>query len=253
MRPGGAWGDFRVYDEQGVRRSLYLGKKDGDREATKAQSTISACPLVTKPTDPATFRPNVLPLGQCHNYVQIAGLREMYRRGMQVHVRGKGGKTISHPSVDKFIRQQLKRSFQSIESLAAEFQVVPPSAGGRGGGAVFLATDDEHGCAVGMVAIRPYFNNGGEKAGVELRHMCVEANYRRCGVGTALLKRAVIFCRGKGYPSITLETLEPMAAARGLYARHGFEEVKRTVLGNGNRAFTLIMYRKDFGVVGGGG
>lgn len=58
----------------------------------------------------------------------------------------------------------------------------------------------------------------------ELKSMHTAADYRRRGVAAGLLERILLEARTRGYARISLETgsSETFAAARSLYARHGF-------------------------------
>lgn len=60
----------------------------------------------------------------------------------------------------------------------------------------------------------------------ELKSMHTSAEYRRRGVAAGLLERILFEARTRGYERVSLETgsSDTFAAARMLYARHGFVE-----------------------------
>lgn len=61
----------------------------------------------------------------------------------------------------------------------------------------------------------------------ELQRLAVPEAARRHGVGTALLARVREEAGAAGADRLLLEVREDNAAARGFYARHGFDEIAR--------------------------
>ncbi len=58
--------------------------------------------------------------------------------------------------------------------------------------------------------------------GAHLRWYIVDDEYRGRGIGTILLRKAMDFCRQRGYPSVHLWTFAGLDAARHLYESQGF-------------------------------
>lgn len=69
--------------------------------------------------------------------------------------------------------------------------------------------------SVGLVSSGP--------AEVELRKMYLAAEYRRRGLGCALLAHALRMAREMGYRRVCLETASALGAAIRLYEKYGFE------------------------------
>lgn len=84
---------------------------------------------------------------------------------------------------------------------------------------IFVA---EHGGRfAGSVAVK-----GIPRATAQLRFLIVEAHARGLGIGRRLVRRVLDHARASGERRILLETASDLAAARGLYAAHGFRKVK---------------------------
>lgn len=63
---------------------------------------------------------------------------------------------------------------------------------------------------------------GGRKDGAHLRWFILSDAMRGQGVGNALMRRAVAFCRQAGHRGVYLWTFEGLLAARHLYEKFGF-------------------------------
>jgi uncharacterized membrane protein YhhN/GNAT superfamily N-acetyltransferase len=66
----------------------------------------------------------------------------------------------------------------------------------------------------------------GEREGAHLRWFIVSELLQGKGAGHQLIKRAMDFCRSKGYRNVYLWTFEGLNAARHLYEKHGFRLVR---------------------------
>lgn len=78
---------------------------------------------------------------------------------------------------------------------------------------------------VGIVAADGQWKQSGA---VELRRMCVDRDYRRCGIGMALGQKLLEFAVTRGYSSVFLGTTAYSPAAHQLYKQLGFQCVRVT-------------------------
>lgn len=106
--------------------------------------------------------------------------------------------------------------FQDVETELATLpgKYAPP------GGAILLARDAD-GRAVGCVALRPLGSGT-----CEMKRLYALPRTRGTGLGRRLAEAILAEARRAGYRRILLDTLDSMAAARGLYAALGFAETE---------------------------
>jgi GNAT superfamily N-acetyltransferase len=86
---------------------------------------------------------------------------------------------------------------------------------------LWLAVDGEK--VVGSVVIDAV---DADTEGVHLRWYIVDDEYRGRGIGTILLRKAMDFCRQRGYPIVYLWTFAGLDPARHLYEGQGFSLVE---------------------------
>ncbi|HEX3300898.1 MAG TPA: GNAT family N-acetyltransferase [Actinomycetota bacterium] len=77
-----------------------------------------------------------------------------------------------------------------------------------------------------------------------IRMLGVAQDHQGRGIGRALMHDAEARARAAGKTEITLHTTEPMATARAMYGRLGYERSPDEVLPDG---FVLMGYRKELG------
>lgn len=83
----------------------------------------------------------------------------------------------------------------------------------------FVAEDNETGTVAGYCGMYVSFDTG------NINNIGVLPEYRRCGVGAALLSELCDHCENNGITLLTLEVRESNAPAVGLYEKFGFEKV----------------------------
>ena len=98
-----------------------------------------------------------------------------------------------------------------------------PGAYARPHGRLLLA--GEPGDAFGCIALRRLAADG-DAAPVagEVKRLFVQPRARKGGWGGRLVERVLVEARAIGYRELKLDTLDWMAEARALYAKHGFRE-----------------------------
>jgi putative acetyltransferase len=85
-------------------------------------------------------------------------------------------------------------------------------------GRLLLARDGA--AAVGCMGLRRV-----DAATGEVKRLYIRPEARGRGLGGELARRVIVAARGIGYLRLVLDTLEPMAEARRLYASLGFREI----------------------------
>lgn len=87
---------------------------------------------------------------------------------------------------------------------------------------IFLALDED-GSGMGFIQLYPLFSSVSMKRVWLLNDLYVDEDFRRKGVATALLDRAVEFGKSSGARHIMLETANDNFEAQKLYENHGWE------------------------------
>jgi ribosomal protein S18 acetylase RimI-like enzyme len=96
---------------------------------------------------------------------------------------------------------------------------------------------------VGMVGVQQHEDNVGE-----IRRLRVRQDYRRRGIGSALVEVALKFCRDRGYLKIALDTFMEREPAVKLFEKFHFRHSRtRSVMGKEVMHFYLDLYQRDGG------
>ena len=98
---------------------------------------------------------------------------------------------------------------------------------------------------IGMIGVQQHEDNVGE-----IRRLRVRNDFRRRGIGSALVETALKFCRDRGYLKIALDTFMEREPAVKLFEKFHFRHSRtRNVMGKDVMHFYLDLYQRD----GGGG
>jgi ribosomal-protein-alanine N-acetyltransferase len=106
------------------------------------------------------------------------------------------------------------------------------------GMAVYLAAKCANGKVIGYIGMWKIMDEG------HITNISVHPEFRRSGVGSALMSRLIEISRKAGVKSWTLEVRKNNLAARSLYAKFGFRESgKRKAYYADNNEDAIIMWR----------
>ena len=109
----------------------------------------------------------------------------------------------------------------------------------------FWVAETSTGEVVGMIGVQHHEDNVGE-----IRRLRVRQDFRRRGIGSALVEVALKFCRDRGYLKIALDTFMDREPAVKLFEKFHFRHSRtRNVMGKDVMHFYLDLYQRE----GGGG
>ena len=94
----------------------------------------------------------------------------------------------------------------------------------QNGGCLYVAEIENSNKIIGTAAIR---NLKQFHSTCELKRMFVSKEYRKLGIGQGLLDMTLDFARKAGYSKILLYSSSDLKAARILYLKNGFVDIKR--------------------------
>lgn len=118
-----------------------------------------------------------------------------------------------------------------IEDLVAGYF----SDGGES--AFFVALQDDD--VVGMIGVQQTRANT-----AEIRRLRVREDHRRRGIGTALMERALDFCRDRGHLKVVLDVRVEQGPAQALFEKFGFTHARTREADNRRTLdFYLDLYR----------
>jgi len=115
--------------------------------------------------------------------------------------------------------------------------------------AAYMKTEGNHfwvacnpeGQIIGMIGVQHH-----DPGMAEIRRLRVHTDYRRRGIGTALMEKAVRYCQDRGYLKITLDTYMEREPALKLFEKFRFKHSRtRNVNGKELLYFYLDLYTSD--------
>ena len=94
---------------------------------------------------------------------------------------------------------------------------------------------------IGMIGVQQHEDSVGE-----IRRLRVRQDFRRRGIGSALVEMALKFCRDRGYLKIALDTFMEREPAVKLFEKFHFRHSRtRNVMGKEVMHFYLDLYQRD--------
>ena len=122
----------------------------------------------------------------------------------------------------------------------AETPAVGNGSDGSGGGG---GNGGEKKQIIGMIGVQQHEDSVGE-----IRRLRVRQDFRRRGIGSALVETALKFCRDRGYLKIALDTFMDREPAVKLFEKFHFRHSRtRNVMGKDVMHFYLDLYQRDGG------
>jgi GNAT superfamily N-acetyltransferase len=119
----------------------------------------------------------------------------------------------------------LKKEYPFDRSAYRDTDINDISGAYSGKGNAFFVVE-ESGKIIGAIGVKK------ETGDVALiRRLSIDENHRKKGYGSALLKKAVDFCKSEKYKEIVFRTTDKMAAAMKLCQKNGFTEKEKLDLG----------------------
>lgn len=94
---------------------------------------------------------------------------------------------------------------------------------------IYLARDVKTRQAVGFVQLYPSFSSVSLQPVWILNDLYVLTDYRRLGIGRALIQQAVNLARARGDKGLTLQTMPENLPAQALYKSMGFVEDTKSI------------------------
>jgi ribosomal protein S18 acetylase RimI-like enzyme len=120
----------------------------------------------------------------------------------------------------------------------ADIDHIPNAYMSSGGGSHFFVAEKDAGEIVGMIGVQQHVPEEGE-----IRRLRVSADCRRRGIGSALLERAIRFCKERQHLKVTLDTFIDREPALRLFEKFGFKHTRtRDVSGKSLLYFYLDLY-----------
>lgn len=106
-----------------------------------------------------------------------------------------------------------------------------------GASAFWVAAYDTY--VIGMIGVQKTHDNAAEVRRLRVRHA-----YRRLGVGTVLMKKALAFCQRQGYLKVVLDVRIERGPAISLFEKFGFTHGRtREINGRKLLDFYIDLYR----------
>jgi ribosomal-protein-alanine N-acetyltransferase len=108
-------------------------------------------------------------------------------------------------------------------------------------GCHFWVAESDHGEIVGMIGVQQHTREEGE-----IRRLRVRIDHRRRGIGSALLERAIQFCKEQQHLKIKLDTFMEREPAMKLFEKFGFKHSRTRDLGGKSLMyFYLDLYSNE--------
>jgi putative acetyltransferase len=145
-----------------------------------------------------------------------------------------------HPALRELFHESLLEGLIGDNDTGADIDNLDEAYFADDGDSAFWVAQFED-RVIGMIGVQKVADNS-----AEVRRLRVRGTYRRRGVGTLLMERALSFCQHKGYLKVVLDVRIERGPAIALFQKFGFKHGRtRDIGGRKLLDFYIDLYHRE--------